>query len=213
MKSCLVPDAQGATSRILDLRVGDILLIRHKRGGPMRYFLRTVTRSHWDHVAMVLYTQDKKLGYENDILIESIQHGAMSRLRKGVEIHRLTKYLHDPELFDVGVKRFSWMNRELLERVRTFVLMNVDTRYYPLSTFKFFLATLSRSYAKRLLERQRFSCTGFVQKAFYMSVNWEDRHRVVFRGNGDNPLELQDLVTPADIASSAQCKWVCNKRP
>jgi hypothetical protein len=195
--------------RLPPLRLADIVLVRHKHG-LMRRFLRRITRSYWDHAALVIFSRNPKKGYAADIIIEAIQHGMMTSLKRGFEIHRLEKYLDDPNKYDVGIKRFDWLSEEMRNRVRAFVLMNVDTPYYPQSTTKFFLASISSRYRRLLLRRQRFSCSGMVQKAFYEAADWEDRSKVIFRNVGYTPIQLQDITTPADIAQSKACVWVWN---
>ncbi|MBU2566635.1 hypothetical protein KKG46_03690, partial [Patescibacteria group bacterium] len=80
-----------------------------------------------------------------------------------------------------------------------------------LSTFKFLFAWLSRGYKKYLLKRQRFSCSGLVQKSFYEAADWINRTDVIFRGTGYTPIEVQEITSPADIAKSDACDWVWNK--
>ena len=195
---------------IPDLEIADIVLIRHKKG-LTRFLLRQVTKSYWDHTALVIFARDKKKGYANDIIIEAIQYGLNSSLKRGVEIHRLDKYLNDPKKYDVGIKRFEWLDEEMQNRVRAYMLMNVDTPYYPLSTFKFLFAWFFNKYKQYLLNRQRFSCSGLVQKSFYEAADWVNRTDVIFRGTGYTPIEAQELTSPADIAKSKACVWVWNK--
>jgi len=194
-----------------DLRVGDIILVRHKKSGLARKLLRNITKSYWDHAALVIFARNLEKGYAANVFVESIQHGIMTSLRRGVEIHRLDRYLSHPEKYDVGIKRFPWLTEEMQNRVRAFVLMNIDTPYYPLSTTKFFLAWLFPGYRRRLLRRQRFSCSGFIQKAFYEAADWQERPRIIFRNVGYTPMQLQDVTTPGDIARSAACAWIWNE--
>ncbi len=195
-----------------ELKIGDIIMVRHKKGGPMRFFLRRITNSYWDHTALVIFAKNIEKGYAADIIIESIQYGLVASFRQGVQIHRLEKYLNNPNKYDIGIKRFGFLNEELRDRVRAFVLMNVDTPYYPLYMFKFLLAWLSKRYRKYLLNRQRFSCSGFLQKAFYEAVDWEDRSKVIFRNVGYTPMQLQEITNPSDIANSVSCTWLWNAR-
>ncbi len=194
-----------------DLQTGDIVLVRHSTGGPMRYFLRRITNSYWDHSALVIFGKDPEKGYATNLIIEAIQHGIGKAYTSGVEIHRLEKYLDDPKRYDIGIKRFPFLDDDLRRRVRAFVLMNIDTPYYKLYTFKFLLAWLSPMFRKMMLNRQRFSCSGFIQKAFYEAVDWEERSKVIFRNIGYTPIQLQEITTPADIAKSDACKWIWNE--
>lgn len=197
--------------RLPQLQLADIILVRHKFG-VMRGLLRRVTGSYWDHAALVIFSRNTEKGYAADIIIEAIQHGMMTSLKRGFEIHRLEKYLNEPDKYDVGIKRFSWLTEEMGNRVRAFVLMNVDAPYYPQSTIKFFFAWISKSYRVLFLRRQRFTCSGMVQKAFYEAADWEDRTNVIFRNVGYTPIQLQDITTPADIAQSEACDWIWNPR-
>ncbi len=200
--------------RLPPLRVGDLILIRHKKGHGIisRWLLRRITFSYWDHSSLVIFSKDKLGGYSTDMIAESKQDTLFHSIHKGVEIHRLEKYLLDPDRYDIGIKRFTWLTNEHAERVRAFVLMNIDTPYYPLNPLKFFLAMLSARMRRWILARQRFSCSGFIQKAFYEAMDWEDRSKVVFREHGYTPIQLQDITSPADIAQSDACTWIWNKR-
>lgn len=200
--------------RLPALRVGDVVLIRHKKGNGQlaRWLLRRVTFSYWDHVAIVIFAKDALGGYATDMIAESKQDTWFHSIHRGVEIHRLEKYLLDPKKYDIGIKRFAWLTNEQAERVRAFVLMNIDTPYYPLNAFKMFIAMLSSKLRRWILARQRFSCSGLVQKAFYEAMDWDERSKVVFREHGYTPIQLQDITSPADVAKSEACDWVWNKR-
>ncbi len=197
--------------RLPKLEVADIIMVRHKKIF-IRKLLRKVTDSYWDHVAVIIFPRNKKRGYSNDIIIEAIQYGINSSLKRGVEIHRLDKYLNNPAKYDIGIKRIKWLNKEMKKRVRAYMLMNVDTPYYPISTTKFLLAYISKIYRKYLNSRQRYSCSGLVQKSFYEAADWDDRMDVIFRGPGYTPIEIQETTSPGEIAKSDACEWIYNKR-
>jgi hypothetical protein len=193
-----------------ELQVGDIVLVRHKNI-LMRSCLRRATGSYWDHVALILFPKDPKKGYSTHLMIESIQYGLNSSLKRGVEIHRLDKYLLDPDEYDIGIKRFTWLDDDMKDRVRAFALMNVDAPYYPLSTSKFMIAALFKGFRRRLMRRQRYSCSALIQKAFYEAADWSVRTHVLFREPGLTPIEIQEMTSPADIATSPVTQWVYNK--
>lgn len=199
--------------RLPPLKVGDLVLVRHKRGNGQlaRWLLRRITLSYWDHVAIVIFAKNTLGGYSTDMIAESKQDTLFHSIHKGVEIHRLEKYLTKPKKYDVGIKRFEWLSEEQAERVRAFVLMNIDTPYYPLNPVKLFIAMLSAKMRRWILARQRFSCSGLVQKAFYEAMDWDDRSKVVFREHGYTPIQLQDITSPADIAKSDACTWIWNR--
>ncbi len=197
--------------RLPRLRVGDMVVIRHKQAGIARWLLRRITNSYWDHSAIIIFAKDEIGGYSTDMIAESKQDSLFRSIHQGVEIHRLEKYLYKPKKYDIGIKRFPWLTDKQAERVRAFVLLNIDTPYYPLNPIKFFFAMISPRLKRWILARQRFSCSGFIQKAFYEAMDWESRSRVVFRPHGYTPIQLQDTTSPADIARSASCEWIWNK--
>ena len=195
------------------LQTGDIVLIRHKKI-HLRKALHRVYQCYWDHVALIIFPKDESNGYESHILIESIQHGLNSTWKKGVEVHRLEKYLKHPDRYDIGIKRMKHIDTRIQERVRSFMLLNVDTPYYPLSTFKLTLASIWEPYKQSFVERQRYSCSSLIQKAFYEAVDWKERPLITFKTeSGLSPIEIQELTTPKDIARSPVCSWIWNKHP
>ncbi len=193
------------------LKIGDIVLVRHRKIW-VRAFLRKVTGSHWDHSALVIFAKNPEKGYLSNIIIEAIQYRAKDSVRRGTEVHKLDKYLNRPDLYDVGIKRFEGIDDEMRSRARSFALMNVDAPYYRLPFFDFLFAALSKRVAAYVLRRQRFNCSGLVQKAYWNAADWSERHKFAFRDLGDSPIELQELVTPADIAKSDVCAWIWNER-
>lgn len=185
------------------LQEADIVLVRNKKG-LLRKLLRKVTKSHWDHVALVIFPKNKEKGFFNNLIIEAVDP-------RGIEIHKLTKYSGNPEKYDFGIKRMISLSEETRKRVLSFMLMNVDAPYYRLKLRRFLAAMISKKYSEKLLGRQRYVCSGFVQKSFYEAVNWDERDKVIFRDDYLSPMELQDITTPGDIARSEKTKWIYNK--
>lgn len=193
-----------------DLRIGDIVLVRMKRGGLMRRLLRSVTRSHWDHSGLVVFPHDIPRGHKHDIIVEALQTGLATSLRQGVALHMLRRYLDDPERYDVGICRIAWLDETTREKLRSYALMNVDSPYYPISLTKVFLAWLSPWVLRRFNYRQRFSCSGLVQKALFEAVPENRRSRILFK-SGYTPMQILDTVSPGDIARSSAITWVWNR--
>lgn len=188
-----------------ELHQADIVLIHIKRDF-LRYFLRKVTKSYWDHAALVLFTKDLKKGRYYDQILEAVKPN-------GVEIHKLEKYLKDPNKYDIGIKRMPKLDLVTSKRIISFMLMNVDAPYYKLSRIKFFLASISKRFRKWFLARQRYSGTGLVQKTFYEAAHWEEKEKFVFKtDNSLSPIELQELTTAADIANNTYCQWIYNQK-
>jgi hypothetical protein len=193
------------TSGILPkLQAADIVFV-HTKKSLLRFLIRKVTKSYWDHVALVLFPRDIQKGRYYNQVIEAVDPG-------GVEIHKLDKYLKNPEKYDIGIKRLSTIGVETRKRITAFMLMNVDAPYYKLSFFRFVLASISRTFSENLLGRQRFCCSGFVQRAFYEAANWDEREKLIFRTEYLSPMELQDITTPGDIARSPKGDWIYNQK-
>jgi len=185
------------------LEEADIVVIRIKKNF-LRYLIRKVTNSYWDHCALVLYPKNTELGIDYNMIIEAAEP-------KGIEVHKLNKYLNAPEKYEVGIKRVANLDAQTRERIISFMLLNVDAPYYPLKRRRFLMAMISKKYSEKLLGRQRYCCSGFVQKAFYDAVNWDKREKIIFRREFLSPIELQDITTPGDIAGSTKSDWLFNK--
>lgn len=195
---------------IPQLKIGDIVLVRNKKGGWTRAILRKLTNSYWDHAALVVFPRDLSRGHLHDIIMESFQYSWRSTFVPGATMLLLDHYLEEPDKYDVGILRFDWLDLKTRKRIRTFALMNVDTPYYPIRFPFFFLALISKKYRRRFMQRQRYSCSGLVQKAFYEAVDREDRRKVIFR-KGYTPIQLQDIVAPGNIPHNPYISWVWNK--
>lgn len=187
-----------------ELKEADIVFV-HQRHNFIRYLLRKIMRSYWDHVALVLFTKDIKKGqYYNQIIEASYP--------RGIEIHKLEKYLRDPSRYDIGIKRVPNLDASTRRRITAYMLMNVDAPYYKASLVGMILAAFSKKFSLTFLAQQRFCSSGFVQKSFYEAANWDERDKFIFRTDHLSPMELEDLTTPADIAASKNTIWVYNQR-
>jgi hypothetical protein len=184
------------------LEIADIVFIRFKKNFK-RKLLRAVTNSYWDHTALVLFDKDPHKGYPENLIAES--HWG------GVKVHKIRKYLNDARKYDVGIKRVPWLTNELRDRIRAFMLLNVDAPYYPFSFWKLVISLISEPVSRYLLGRQRYSCSGFVQKSYYEAVDWSDRFKVVFTDEYVSPLQFQDIISPGEIAASKKSKWIYNE--
>lgn len=195
---------------IRHLKVGDIVFVQSRTvlGG----FIRKATGSHWSHVALVFDVSDVS-GTEKDVLIVEADWQ--------IEIHRLTVYLHDPETYELGFKRVSFLTDEERERFRGFFLDAVDTPYDSRRLVAFLFqswfawlygmnATLDM--ARQYTNTKNYICTSFSQRAYYLAVAPEKRGRTLFR-DGDKGLDflqLMEQITPADMARSRNTEWLWN---
>lgn len=186
-----------------DLEVADIVFIRHKKNWKRR-LLRKVTNSYWDHTAMVLFDRDNDRGYPENLIIESYYGG--------VRVHKIRRYMDNAKKYDIGIKRVPWLTDELKDRIRAFMLLNVDAPYYPYSFWKLLFSRISEPFSRYLLGRQRYSCSGFVQKSYYEGVDWLDRYKVVFTKEYISPLQFQDTISPGEIARSKKSNWIYNEQ-
>ncbi|MFO0765137.1 MAG: YiiX/YebB-like N1pC/P60 family cysteine hydrolase [Patescibacteria group bacterium] len=197
--------------RLPVLLTGDIVLIRKKKGGLARELLRRITNSYWDHTALIIFGKNQERGYSNNVIVESVQGSSSRPFYFGSEIHSLDKYMKEPDKYDIGIKRVTWLTRDLRHRIRAYALMNIDTPYYPLKTFRFLRAYLFEMTKKVVMSRQRYSCSALVQKAYYEAVNIEDRTKVLFGNRALTPMQLLDTTSPADIAKSPLSEWIYNE--
>jgi hypothetical protein len=186
------------------LQQADIVLV-HTKHGLLRYLIRKVTNSYWDHAALILFTKNIERGRFYDQIIEAVEP-------KGIEVHKLEKYLKNPNKYDIGIKRIPNLDKKIKKRVIAFMLMNVDAPYYRLSRSRFFIAAFSKKFSEWFLGRQRYSCTGLVQKSFYEAVEWGRKEKFIFKTGFLSPIELQEITTPADIANSKNTFWIYNKK-
>jgi hypothetical protein len=193
------------------LLVGDIVLIRHKKSWA-RHFLRRATNSYWDHATLVIFPRNPAHGQEFSVIVENIRHGWKSIVfHHGATLHRLDRYLFDPESYDIGIKRFKDLSDEERRHVQLYMLMNVDAPYWPWSLTKMLLSAYFSRWRAYFRQQTRFSCSSLIQEAYYDSVGWDRKNHVIFRKDAWAPIELQEMTSPADIAQSAAADWVYNK--
>lgn len=161
---------------------------------------------------MVLYPAEKRRGREYAVIAESIRIGIPGFFAsRGVAIHRLTKYLDHPDLYEVGIRRMKYLTDQERILATHIMLMNVDSPYWPWKTAQIAIAAYFPPLRKRLLHRQRFSCSGIIQKAFYDAVPWNQKRKVVFKTGVWSPIELTELANPADLAYGDVAEWIYNK--
>ena len=194
---------QKKKEKIPVLQEADLVFVRIKKNW-LRELLRKVTGSYWDHVALVLFPVNVGKANCFNLIIEAVDPS-------GIEIHKLDKYLKDSDKYEIGIKRVPGLTMETRQRILSFMLMNVDAPYYKFGFFKLVFALLSEAYSRKYLGRQRYSCSSFVQKAFYEAATWEQRSKFVFREDFLSPIELQGIITPGDIAVSDKSVWIYNK--
>lgn len=195
-----------------ELLSGDIVLIRHKKNQWLRKLQRIALDTYWDHSALVLYRKDLEKGYTDPVILELKNDLLTKSYYFGSALHKLSKYLNDPEEYDIGIKRVPWLTKEQRQRVRAVALSYVDEPYYPYFHWKFFKAIFSDDVKKEIRYFHRFACSSLIQKAFYEGVGMKDRDKVIFKVTGKRPLQLLDTVSPSDLAISTASEWIFNER-
>ncbi|MBU0531285.1 MAG: hypothetical protein ABIG32_03510 [Candidatus Uhrbacteria bacterium] len=207
---CRVTKLEKLHGQLPPLKPADIVLIRNKHSF-FRKFLRRITNSYWDHTALIIYPRGS-YAICFSVIVESIRPGLFSFLSsRGVVLHRLDKYLDNPKKFDVGIKRVPDLTDEERKQVRTFMLTNVDAPYWPWHYIQIMLGSYLPFIRKRILNRQRFSCSSLIQKAFYDAMDQDHKKKVVFKEGVWSPIELQELTNPGDIGKSKNCEWIYNE--
>lgn len=195
---------------VRNLKVGDIIFVHAKT--LLGKLIRHSTDSHWSHVAIVFDVPDVS-GTEHDVLIIEADWQ--------VEIHRLTTYLHEPDLYEVGFKRMSFLTDEERERFRGFFLDAVDTPYDAYRLLLFFTQTvlawaahmdIGYAAARSVINTDNYICTSLTQRAYYLAVTPEKRGHTIFRRNekGVDFLRQMEEITPAHIARSDNTEWLYN---
>lgn len=183
------------------LQTGDIILLRTKFH-PLSWFIRTMSKSYWNHTAIVLTTFELLPGYQSVLVAEALDHG--------IEIHRIQKFF-DNGTYDIGVKRFPRLTQEDRYNIMGYVLSQVDTPYaWRRLSGALFSILLGRFYrAATYIDRRTYTCSNFVQKTFYFSLPEDRRSEAIFlREDWGKSVEI---IMPADIANSTNTEWVFNK--
>jgi hypothetical protein len=186
------------------LERSDIILIRYK--GKYNLFgrsIQTITRSYWNHTALVFTVAKKEPMFHNTIIVEA--------LAKGIELRKIQKYTKRPDLYDIGVKRVPRLSIEDQRKIRGYMMQNVDVPYdYP-QVFGILMSYITGQYRQYLLNKDAYICSGFIQSAFYHALN--GTRNVLFKDiKGKEVSEiLLGYVTPKDIAKSKVTEWIYNE--
>ncbi|HPL93211.1 MAG TPA: YiiX/YebB-like N1pC/P60 family cysteine hydrolase [bacterium] len=196
------------------LQLADIILV-HTKGSFIGWSIRKLTRSYWDHVALVFAIPNPKLQFYNYLVIEAN--------RKGLEVHRIQEYLKNFRHYDIGVKRVPGMDLATRERVLAFMLNQVDQPYDLPRILGFVLRSFDldvlKNFSNLFVDKNDFICSSFTQKAFYEAFPENRKQDVVFREGifkrkktKEAFVELLNYVSPGDIGKSDKAKWLYNER-
>jgi len=196
------------------LQLADIIMVRTKRSF-IGWAIRKLTKSYWDHVALVFAVPNPQVQFYNYLIIEAN--------RKGLEVHRIQEYTKNFRRYDIGVKRVPGMDVATRERVLAFMLNQVDQPYDLPRILGFVLRSFDldvlKNFSNLFVDRNDFICSSFIQKAFYDALPDDRKQSVVFREGlfrrqktKEAFAELLNYVSPGDIAKSDKSKWLYNEK-
>lgn len=185
---------------ISKLKTADIILV-HTKGSLLSSFIRRMSKSYWNHTAIVFTSFDEAPEYKTVMVAEATE---------GIVVHSIDKFL-DTSKYDIGIKRVKWLTREDCEKIRNFILYNVDMPYDVKRLANDLLKILFDKPVDWLYNTDEFLCSSYVQKAYYYSLTPNERKKVVFLKKFVNEKDLE-FISPAEIARSSNCEWVYNKR-
>ncbi|MBU0731805.1 hypothetical protein KKC88_02895 [Patescibacteria group bacterium] len=191
-----------------NLRLADIILVHRNKGAIVRSIQKR-TNSYWNHVALVFFTPEKKHAFNNYLIIEANL--------KGIEIHRIQKYSHHFDEYDIGVKRFPGLDDEKRRKILAFFLNYLDSHYDMTRLvgfwFRIFMNKAFNRYQHRIINKDEFICSTFTQKSFYQAFPPEEYKKALFKEVEGDILDLSSLeeINPADIANTKKLKWVFNE--
>lgn len=182
-----------------NLQSGDILLVHTKRS-LLSAIIRKLTKSYWNHSALVLTNFSHLQEYKTTIVIEAQDDGVIA--------HRIGAFL-DPKKFDIAIKRVPFLNAVEQDMVKHYLLAHIDVPYDTTRLVNVLLGLFfGRTYAQ-LTNTRQVICTSLIQKAFYEAVPAERKHEVIFVNNFKSEDDLE-VASPADIARSDKAVWIYN---
>ena len=187
---------------VAELQPGDIILVR-TRFFWLSILIRWVTKSYWNHSALVLTTFEELPGYHAVLVAEAALDG--------IEIHRIQKFL-DNSRFDIGVKRVPKLTAPERAHLTGYILSQVDSPYSlrRLAVSAYALLTGDFKHAINFINIRTFLCSSFIQKAFYFALPSDRHSRVIFLP-ADDAARSVEFLSPADIAASPNAEWIFNK--
>jgi hypothetical protein len=185
------------------LQRADIILVRNKeRYNIVAKGIQSVTKSYWNHAALVFTIKQKNPLFHNTIIIEA--------LGRGMELRRLDKYTSRPDKFDVGVKRIPGLSIDDQRKIRAYIMRNVDVPYDFPRIIGFFFGLLTGNYNEYLVNNDSYICSSFIQGAFYHSINREDK-KILFRKVKEVSETTLGYTSPGDLAKSSESEWIYNR--
>lgn len=195
------------------LQLADIIMV-HTKGSFIGWAIRKLTKSYWDHVALVFAVPKPDVQFYNYLIIEAN--------RKCLEVHRIQEYTKNFRRYDIGVKRVPGMDDATRERVLAFMLNQVDQPYDVSRILGFVLRSFDidvlKDFSNLFVDQKDFICSSFTQRAFYEAFPEDRKRDVIFREGifkrkkiKEAFDELLNYVSPGDIGKSDKAKWLYNE--
>lgn len=209
----MTAESSGALeAAIAKLKVGDMIMMRYHHGFIYRS-IREVTDSYWNHIALVFDVIEDAHGHRTVLVVEAGPNG--------IEIHRLQRYVNDPDEYAIGFKRMPLLDDASRQRFLGFFLDVLDTPYdYTRLVGFLFRETLLRLggtkaedyVARRVVNAGNFICSSFAQRAYYLAVPEGLRDKTFFKNDAASLdfLHRMEYITPGDIAKSKNTEWLYN---
>lgn len=182
-----------------NLQSGDILLV-HTKGSLLSAIIRKLTKSYWNHSALVLTNFSHLQEYKTTIVIEAQDDGVIA--------HRIGAFL-DPKKFDIAIKRVPFLNAVEQDMVKHYLLAHIDVPYDTTRLVNVLLGLLIGKTYTQLTNTRQVICTSLIQKAFYEAMPTGRKHEVIFVNNFKSEDDLE-VASPADIARSDKAVWIYN---
>lgn len=196
---------------IATLKVGDIILMRYHHGAIYRS-IRDITSSYWNHAALIFDVLEDAHGHRTVLVVEAGPNG--------IEVHRLQRYVNDPDEYALGFKRMPLLDDASRKRFLGFFLDVLDTPYDFTRLIALFFRKLivrlggaqAEEYvAKRVINVGNFVCSSFAQRAYYLAVPEQLRDKTFFKNDANlDFLHRTEYITPGDIAKSQNTEWLYN---
>lgn len=181
------------------LQSGDIILV-HTKGSLLSAIIRKITKSYWNHTALVLTNFARLPEYKTTIVIEVQDEGVIA--------HRIGNFL-DPNKFDIAFKRVPNLSTTEKDMVRHYLLSHIDTPYDTARLLDILMGFITGRALKKFSNTSQAICSSLIQKAFYNAMPEEKKRGVIFVRNFKDQDDLE-FTSPADIARSEKAVWIFN---
>jgi len=181
------------------LESGDIILV-HTKGSLLSALIRKLTKSYWNHSALILTNFTHLQEYKTTIIIEAQDEGVIA--------HRIGAFL-DPKKFDIAIKRVPNLNDLEKDMIKHYLLSHIDVPYDTARMMDILLGIFTGKMLLKFSNTHQAICSSLIQWAFYRAMPKEKKRDVIFARDFKNENDLK-FILPADIARSDKAVWIYN---